>query len=113
MLRNSSERVLRQALLFACRGFSTTGAIADSGAGRFPNWLGGSQRRVTVPLTQPLPGLAAAGYDVPPSVPVTEVTTLSNGVRIVSEASTVRHRRDRQSAMLLMQAFTSVMCRVH
>ncbi|MEW5299121.1 MAG: hypothetical protein WDW36_002166 [Sanguina aurantia] len=44
--------------------------------------------RISVPLTQPLPGTAAsAPYSPPTVVPPTEVTVLPNGARIVSEAS--------------------------
>ena len=61
-------------------------------AASFPAWLGPSaSTRVSTPLTKALPGTQQKnGYAVPLEPPPTEVTTLPNGVRIVSEASTVR-----------------------
>ena len=67
---------------------------AGTAPSSFPSWLGAqASSRVATPLTKPLPGAAQRnGYAVPLLTPETEVTTLPNGVRIVSEASTVRRR---------------------
>ncbi|GBF91706.1 mitochondrial-processing peptidase subunit alpha [Raphidocelis subcapitata] len=77
------------------RAFTTSsGAARDASVqqagGPFPAWLGeGASTRVSTPLTKPLPGAAQRnGYAVPLQAPPTEITTLPNGVRIVSEAST-------------------------
>lgn len=69
----------------------TSSSAACEQAG-FPSWLGAAaSSRVSTPLTKPLPGTQQKnGYAVPLEPPPTEVTQLPNGVRIVSEASTVR-----------------------
>jgi hypothetical protein len=77
-----------------CRGLRTSSAAGDSsaqGPAAFPSWLGaGASTRVSTPLTKALPGTNQRnGYAIPLQPPPTEVTTLPNGVRIVSEASTV------------------------
>jgi len=79
-----------------CRAFNTSSAPCDATsqgpAASFPSWLVGSgaSTRVSTPLTKALPGSSQRnGYAVPLQAPPTEVTTLANGVRIVSEASTV------------------------
>lgn len=85
-------QALRQGLAHAARGLHTSPAAAgEGGCTPFPSWLPSSPSRVATPLTQPLPGvIAEAGYKGPRDPPPTEVTTLPNGVRIVSEASMVR-----------------------
>lgn len=59
----------------------------------FPSWLpeakGGSPR-LTTPLNDPLPGvMSVPPFRAPTEPPPTEVTVLSNGVRIISEATPV------------------------
>jgi hypothetical protein len=90
MRRRAQALVLRLG-----RSFSSSSARRDVAApGPFPAWLGASaSSRVATPLTKALPGTSQRnGYAVPLQPPPTEVTTLPNGVRIVSEASTVRPR---------------------
>ena len=57
----------------------------------FPSWLPeekGGKIRTTIPLTDPLPGLATSqGYHAPSEPTKTEVTRLENGVRVISEAT--------------------------
>jgi hypothetical protein len=78
---------------------SLTTAIAPGGAevdatAKLAPQLGQVSARVSVPLTTALPGLAGGAQFLSPlSEPPTEVTTLANGLRIVSEASMVRHSR--------------------
>lgn len=59
----------------------------------FPSWLPegtGGFKRISTPLTQPLPGVVEVpAYRAPSQPPATEVTVLPNGVRIISEASPV------------------------
>ncbi|KAG2497396.1 hypothetical protein HYH03_004551 [Edaphochlamys debaryana] len=51
-------------------------------------WLGQAGKRIATPLTQPLPGIEPERPSYAPlSPPPTEITVLSNGVRIISEAS--------------------------
>jgi hypothetical protein len=70
---------------------SSSGGSSSSSVLGFPAWLSSGSLRVATPLTQPLPGVAAdSGFRAPREQPPTEVTTLPNGVRIVSEASMVR-----------------------
>jgi hypothetical protein len=53
--------------------------------------LFGASDRVTVPLTDPLPGVQPVEALAPPAVaPTTETTTLGNGLRIASENTQVR-----------------------
>ena len=60
----------------------------------FPKWLpetSGGRARISTPLTQTLPGLSQMpAYTAPSERPPTEVTVLSNGVRVISEATPVR-----------------------
>lgn len=88
-------QALRQGLAHAARGLHTSPAAAgEGGVAPFPSWLPSSPGRVATPLTQPLPGVVAeVGFKGPRDALPTEVTTLPNGVRIVSEASMVRHSR--------------------
>lgn len=77
------------------RGLHTSQArlVASSNASSsatFPSWLPSGPNRISTPLTQPLPGVQVVeGLHASDEPPPTEVTTLSNGVRIVSEASMV------------------------
>lgn len=48
------------------------------------------QPRLSTPLTQPLPGIQIIEHDaIPDTEPPTEITTLPNGVRLISEPSLV------------------------
>jgi hypothetical protein len=80
------------------RGLHTSQAhLAESSSATFPSWLPSGPNRINTPLTQPLPGVEAVeGLHAANEAPPTEVTTLSNGVRIVSEASMVRKRALKQ-----------------
>ncbi len=64
-------------------------------------WLGqgsGRPSRIVTPLSQPLPGVEPERPSPRPlQPPPTEVTVLSNGVRVISEASPVRLLRYLQS----------------
>ncbi|KIY94945.1 hypothetical protein MNEG_13019, partial [Monoraphidium neglectum] len=75
------------------RALSTSSGACKASVGptgTFPAWLGPSaSTRVSTPLTKALPGTHQKnGYAVPLEPPPTKVTTLPNGVRIVSEATT-------------------------
>ena len=87
-------RVLLPRLVRAFGSSCLARDAAGTAPSSFPSWLGAqASSRVATPLTKPLPGAAQRnGYAVPLLTPETEVTTLPNGVRIVSEASTVRRR---------------------
>jgi hypothetical protein len=90
-MRRAASRLLPR----LSHSFHTSGGAADVAkpSATFPGWLGPSlgSTRVSTPLTKALPGTSQRnGYAVPLEPPPTEVTTLGNGVRIVSEASTVR-----------------------
>ena len=69
-------------------------ALTNEAAPAAPSWLsflfGGSVSR-SVPLTDPLPGVEEpAPFQAPVAPPATESSTLSNGVKIASEATLVR-----------------------
>jgi hypothetical protein len=93
MLASGAQRGLH--LQPVLRSFSTgTGAGAvpaltdttSSSGGWLTKLLGGSQR-ITVPLSDPLPGVEIPAAAAPPAkAPGTETTTLPNGVTIASEA---------------------------
>lgn len=79
-------------------GGERTAGLAPPHAGHRPpedrsflSWLPASQpRRVLTPLSYPLPSFTPPpGLHAPSSPPPTEITTLANGARIISEASPV------------------------
>lgn len=80
-----------RSIVTASKAALITPPPVDPGHKNFLAWLGNKDSgRISVPLTQPLPGTAASTpYTAPTVVPPTEVTVLSNGARIVSEASSV------------------------
>lgn len=83
-----------------CRGLHTSNVAAADGSGSsvlsFPSWLSTGALRVSTPLTEALPGVDPdPGFKGPKDPPPTLVTTLENGVRIVSEASLVSVERER------------------
>lgn len=58
--------------------------------GLFSNIFGSSSNRVTTPLSDPLPGVVIPEPIAPPrDAPKTELTTLSNGVKVASENTPV------------------------
>ncbi len=62
----------------------------STSAGWLSKLLGGSSR-LTVPMTDPLPGVDLPAPSPPPAkAPTTETTTLPNGVTIASEQTLVR-----------------------
>jgi len=90
MLRRGLLR-LHKGLHQASRGLHTSQAAqGDSSTLAFPSWLSSGALRVGTPLTDALPGVDTdTGFKGPKDPPPTRVTTLPNGVRIVSEASLV------------------------
>ncbi|GLC34134.1 hypothetical protein PLESTB_000841100 [Pleodorina starrii] len=101
-LRRAALRLLRDGTRSeSVRCLSTTGALAagEAGAGTssangsvaahdFLDWMKDGGRRITTPLSQPLPGVQPERPSLPPlSPPPTQITVLDNGVRIISEAS--------------------------
>ena len=58
------------------------------------SWLGslfGGSSRISIPLTDPLPGVELPHALQPPAnAPSTQTTTLSNGIKVASEATLVR-----------------------
>eukprot|EP00955_Chlamydomonas_euryale_P002649 28338-Chlamydomonas_euryale.AAC.3 len=98
-LRNLVDRTLPVLARAAICDVASLGSIAGPhGASRwlqtFPTWLkpsAGGSSRIDTPLTQPLPDLPQVSpYVVPKRAPPTETTVLSNGVRVISEATPVR-----------------------
>lgn len=94
MLRRGLK-TLHKSIQQASRGLHTSHAAAadnsSSSTLAFPSWLSSGALRVSTPLTDALPGVdAEAGFKGPKDPPPTRITTLDNGVRIVSEASLVR-----------------------
>ena len=58
--------------------------------GLFANIFGGSSTRITTPLSDPLPGVALPEHIAPPAeAPKTQLTTLSNGLKVASENTPV------------------------
>lgn len=66
--------------------------VAGSGgsSGGFLSGLFGGSSRLTVPLTEPLPGVQVTHNEPPMTAPTTEMTTLSNGFKVASENTPVR-----------------------
>jgi processing peptidase subunit alpha len=62
----------------------------STGGVGFFGQLFGKSSRVQVPLTDPLPGVDVSHQDVPAEAPRTEMSTLSNGVKVASENTPVR-----------------------
>ncbi|GIL94697.1 hypothetical protein Vretimale_918 [Volvox reticuliferus] len=58
------------------------------GSRDFLDWLKSGDKRISTPLSQPLPGIQPERPGLPPLVPPpTQITVLDNGVRVISEAS--------------------------
>jgi hypothetical protein len=90
MLRRGLQS-LHNSIQQASRSLHTSHAVqGDSSVLSFPSWLSSGALRVSTPLTDALPGVnPESGFKDPKEPPPTLITTLDNGVRIVSEASLV------------------------
>lgn len=78
-------------------------ALAPSSGKGFLSGLFGGSSRVTVPLTEPLPGVELpTPASAPSSAPQTKQTTLANGVKIASEDTPVSARLGRTVSGLRM-----------
>ena len=65
-------------------------AQSSSGGGFLSNLFGGGHARLQVPLTDPLPGVENPYLqNAPKEVPPTELSTLSNGIKVASEDTLV------------------------
>lgn len=94
MLRRGVQQPLRALGSRLLSGSSASSAAAPAVAvaakkGFLSQLLGGSSR-VSVPMTEALPGVVEPTPVVFDKAPVTQTTTLPNGVRIVSENTPVR-----------------------
>ena len=71
---------------------SAAPALADT-VQKSTGWLsrifGQGSNRLTVPLTEPLPGVQEPTYEPPASAPTTQLTTLPSGLKIASENTPV------------------------
>lgn len=64
--------------------------VQSSASGFFSKLFGGQPQRSMVPMTEALPDVQSTFLDSPPSdAPKTEMTTLSNGFKIATEATVV------------------------
>lgn len=90
MLRRGLH-TLQRGIQQASRSLHTSQAVrGDSSVLSFPSWLSSGALRVGTPLTDALPGVDPEScFKGPNEPPPTLITTLDNGVRIVSEASLV------------------------
>lgn len=71
-------------------------AVAATSQKGFLSSLFGGSSRVTTPLTEALPGVALPSpAAVPSSAPKTELTTLSNGIKVASENTPVSDQSGR------------------
>jgi processing peptidase subunit alpha len=98
MLTGNVRRKAAPSLATQVRNLSTTGSlqqalpatkeVADKSAGFLSKLFGGASSRETTPLDEALTGYPQPSHVAPPSSPPkTETTTLSNGVKIISEAT--------------------------
>lgn len=81
---------LQRGIQQASRSLHTSQAVRGDSSSvlSFPSWLSSGALRVGTPLTDALPGVdPESGFKGPNEPPPTLITTLDNGVRIVSEAS--------------------------
>jgi hypothetical protein len=79
---------------FAANAAPALSEATSTSAGWLSKLLGGSTR-LTVPMTDPLPGVDIPTPTPPPAkAPATETTTLPNGVTIASEQTLVRTNHD-------------------
>ncbi|KAK9811331.1 hypothetical protein WJX72_002016 [[Myrmecia] bisecta] len=93
-IRRGLPQAVSDARLFSSSSATSAAlpALADtatkSGGGFLSKIFGGSSARISVPLTDPLPGVdQPAAFSPPAKRPETETTTLSNGLKISSEAT--------------------------
>lgn len=64
--------------------------VQSSASGFFSKLFGGQPQRSLVPMTEALPDVHPTFMDSPPSdAPKTEMTTLSNGFKVATEATVV------------------------
>lgn len=90
MFRRGLQRALQPLVRSLQTSVAPVSQEAVEASSKVAPALEGAASRLVVPLTKPLPGFGAATqYIGPLSAPPTKITTLANGLRIVSEASTV------------------------
>ncbi len=88
------------------RGLQTGGGLQSAAAPALADtvqkstgWLarifGQGSNRLTVPLTEPLPGVQEPTYEPPASAPTTQLTTLPSGLKIASENTPVGEAHSR------------------
>lgn len=97
-MRRVLKRTLQPLVRSLTTGVAPTELEVDAASKVAPK-LGEAASRVSVPLSKPLPGVdSGAKFLAPLEEPPTEVTTLPNGLRIVSEASVVSPAHGRAHA---------------
>ena len=86
-------------LASGARGLHVSGAVGavpalsetvQKSGGFLSRIFGGGSSRISVPLTEPLPGVQEPAYEAPTSAPTTKVTSLPSGLKIASENTPVR-----------------------
>jgi hypothetical protein len=86
-------------LASGARGLHVSGAVGavpaltetvQKSGGFLSRIFGGGSTRLSVPLTEPLPGVQEPAYEPPTSAPTTQVTSLPSGLKIASENTPVR-----------------------
>lgn len=107
--RRASYAALAQlrAIATGSIGCQAAPALAESSASS-QGWLSslfGGSSRISIPLTDPLPGVNLPHPVQPPSkAPATETSTLANGIKVASEDTVVRCMTYRLSNTALLQA---------
>jgi processing peptidase subunit alpha len=90
MLRKGTQRILSAGLHTSAIAEQLPAVAVAPKKGLFSNLFGGSSNRVTTPLSDPLPGVVIPEHIAPPKdAPKTEMTTLSNGLKVASENTSV------------------------
>ena len=98
-MRSALEQLPRAARAFSTSALAQAApalasAPAKSSRSLLSGLFGGSARRVDVPLTDALPGVALPEVAAPPAqAPATQLTKLSNGFTVATEETPVRARR--------------------
>ena len=91
MLRKGTQRILSAGLHTSAIAEQLPAVAVAPKKGLFSNLFGGGSSRVSTPLSDPLPGVAIPEHIAPPKdAPKTEMTTLSNGLKVASENTPVR-----------------------
>jgi hypothetical protein len=94
MLRKGTQRILSAGLHTSAIAEQLPAVAVAPKKGLFSNLFGGASNRVTTPLSDPLPGVVIPEHIAPPKdAPKTEMTTLSNGLKVASENTSVRIER--------------------